>query len=65
MTLQEFFDAYPLVVIIGAFIVGVVAYLAVRIVLSSASCLVHLGCAVLVIIAILLVVAMLLSHTPL
>ena len=62
MSLQQFFDAYPLLVIAGAFIIGIVAYLAVRIVLSSASCLVHLGCAVLVVIAILLLLAVLLSR---
>ena len=63
MTLQQFFDAYPLLVIVGAFIVGLVAYLAVRIVLSSASCLVHLGCTVLIVAAILVLLAVLLSRT--
>jgi hypothetical protein len=63
VTLPQFFDAYPLLVVVGAFIIGVVAYLAVRIVLSSASCLVHLGCAALVVIAILLLLAVLLSRT--
>ena len=62
MSLQQFFDAYTLLVIAGAFIIGIVAYLAVRIVLSSASCLVHLGCAVLVVIVILLLLAVLLSR---
>ena len=62
MTLQQFFDTYPLLVIVGAFIIGIVAYLAVRIVLSSASCLVHLGCTVLIIIAILILLAVLLSR---
>ena len=62
MTLQQFVDAYPLVVIAGGFIIGIVAYLAVRIVLANASCLVHLGCAMLVLIAILVLLALLLAR---
>lgn len=60
--LQQFANAYPVLVVVAAFIIGAIAFLAVRIVLANVSCLLQLGCAIMIIIAILLLLWLLLSH---
>jgi hypothetical protein len=52
--LQQFINANPVLVVIAAFIVGVIAFLAARILLANSGCLARLAVAVVIIIAILL-----------
>jgi hypothetical protein len=52
--LQQFINANPLLVVVAAFIIGMIAFLAVRIVLASAGCLVRVVVTVAIVIAILL-----------
>jgi hypothetical protein len=59
VSLQQFLNANPVLVIIVVFVVGIVFVLAARILLASASCLVRLGCAIAVIVAIILLLRLL------
>jgi hypothetical protein len=59
---QQFLNANPVLVIIGLFIIGIIVILAVRILLSSAGCLLRLGCAVVLIVGIFLLARFLFFH---
>ncbi|GEM_PF-2816020 len=50
--LQQFIDANPVLAVVATFIIGVIAFLAARILLASSGCLARLAVAVVVIIAI-------------
>jgi hypothetical protein len=60
VSVQQFLSANPVLVIVGLFVVGIIAVLAVRILLENAGCLLHLGCAIVVIVAIILLLRLLL-----
>ena len=59
VNVQQFLNANPALVIVALFVVGIIAVLAARILLASASCLVRLGCAIAVIVAIILLLRLL------
>ena len=59
---QQFFNDNPLLVIVALFAIGIIAVLAARILLSSATCLVRLGCAIVVIVGIILLLRLLFVH---
>ena len=59
---QQFMIANPVLVIAASFVVGIVMVLAARIVIHSASCLLHLGLVIVAIVAILLLLRLLLVH---
>ncbi len=60
MSVQQFINANPVLAIIALFVVSIIVVLALRILLQNASCLLQLGCGVVVIVAIFLVVRLLL-----
>jgi hypothetical protein len=62
VSVQQFLNANPVLVIIALFVVGIVLVLAVRILLQSASCLVRLGCAIFLIVGIFLLGRFLFFH---
>ena len=62
MSVQQFFDANPLLVIVASVVVGIILVLAARIVLHTAGCLVHVGCAVVILVVVFLLLRMLLFH---
>lgn len=55
-TLQHALVAYPILTICAALIVGILVFLAIRILFHSLGCLVHVGCAVLIAVAIFIVI---------
>ena len=59
-SVQQFLSANPVLVIVGLFVVGIIAVLAARILLENAGCLLHLGCAIAVVVAIVLLLRLLL-----
>ena len=61
-SIQQLLNANPALVIVALFVVGIIAVLAVRILLENASCLAQLGCAVVVIVAIFLLLRFLVLH---
>ena len=60
--MQQFFNANPVLVIVVLFAIGIIAVLAARILLSSATCLVRLGCAIAVIVGIILLLRLIFVH---
>ena len=60
LNVQQFLNANPALVIIALFVTAVIAFLAARILLQSAGCLVHVGCAIIIIAAIILLLRLLL-----
>ena len=60
VSVQQFLNANPVVVVVALFIVGIVIVLAARIVLENAGCLMHLGCAIVVILAIIVLLRLIL-----
>ena len=62
VSLQQFINANPVLVIIALFVVGIILVIGARILLESASCLVQLGCAVVVIVIVFLLARFLLFH---
>ena len=61
-SIQQLLNANPALVIVGLFVVGIIAVLAARILLENAGCLLHLGCAIVVIVAIVLLLRLLVVH---
>ena len=59
---QQFINANPALVIVGLFVVGIIAVLAARILLENAGCLLHLGFALVVIVVIILLLRFLVFH---
>lgn len=59
---QQFLNANPVLVIIALFVVGIILVLAVRILLQSASCLMQLGCAIVLLVVIFLLARFLFFH---
>ena len=59
---QQFLNANPVLLILALFVIGIIAVLAARILLANAGCLVHVGCAIVVIVAIFLLARFLLFH---
>jgi len=62
VSMQQFVNTNPGLVIVVLFVVGIILVLAARILLQSAGCLVRLGCAVAIIIIIFLLARFLLFH---
>jgi hypothetical protein len=62
VSVQQFLNANPVLVIVALFVVGIVFVLAARILLANASCLLQLGCAIVVLVAIALLLRLLLIH---
>jgi hypothetical protein len=62
VSVQQFINANPVLVIVALFVVGIILVLAARILLANASCLLQLGCAVVVIAVIFFLMRFLLSH---
>ncbi len=62
LSVQQFLNASPVLVIVALFAVGIIIVLAARILLENAGCLVHLGCALVVIVGIILLLRLLLFH---
>ncbi|NTU63040.1 MAG: hypothetical protein HGB05_06455 [Chloroflexi bacterium] len=62
VSVQQFLNANPVLVIVALFVVGIVLVLAARILLESASCLLQLGCAIVVIVGIILLARFLFFH---
>ena len=62
VSLQQFINANPVLVIIALFVVGIILVLAAHILLNTAGCLVRLGCAVAVLVVIFLLARFLLFH---
>jgi len=62
VSVQQFLNANPVLVIIALFVVGIILVLAVRILLQSASCLLQLGCAIVLIVGIFLLARFLFFH---
>ena len=60
VSMQQFLNANPVLVIVALFVVGIIGVLAIRILLQSAGCLLHLGCAIVVIVVIILLLRLLL-----
>ena len=60
--LQQFVNANPVLVVVAAFIVGAIVFLAVRILLASAGCLVRMVVGVVAIIVILLLLRFMLMR---
>ena len=56
---QQLLNANPVLAIVALFVIGIIAVLAARILLENAGCLLHLGCAIVVIVAIVLLVRLL------
>jgi hypothetical protein len=62
VSVQQFINANPVLAIIALFVVGIILVLGARILLENASCLLQLGCAVVVIVIIFLLARFLLFH---
>lgn len=62
MSVQQFVSANPVLVIVALFVVGIIAILSFRILLSSGGCLIRLGCAIFLIVGIFLLVRFLFFH---
>ena len=62
VSVQQFMNANPVLVIIALFVVGIILVLAARILLENAGCLMQIGCAVVIIVIIFLLVRFLLFH---
>jgi len=62
VSVQQFLNANPVLVIVALFVVGIVLVLAARILLENAGCLLQLGCAIVVIVGIILLARFLLFH---
>ena len=62
VSVQQFLNANPVLVIIVLFVVGIVLVLAARILLENAGCLLHLGCALVVIVGVILLLRFLVIH---
>jgi hypothetical protein len=62
VSVQQFLNANPVLVIVALFVVGIVLVLAARILLENAGCLMQLGCAVVIIVVIFLLLRFLLFH---
>ncbi len=62
VSMQQFLNASPVLVIAALFVFGIIAVLAARILLANAGCLVHLGCAIVVIVAIVVLLRLLFVH---
>jgi hypothetical protein len=62
VSVQQFLNANPVLVIIALFVVGIVLVLAARILLENAGCLLQLGCAVVIIVIIFLLLRFLVEH---
>ena len=62
VSVQQFLNANPVLVIVALFVVGIVLVLAARILLESAGCLLQLGCAIVVIVGIILLARFLFFH---
>ncbi len=60
VSLQQFLNANPVLVIAALFLVGIVGVLALRILLVNAACLLRLGCALVVVVVIVLLLRLLL-----
>lgn len=61
-SLQQFLNANPALAIVGLFLIGVIAVLAIRILLANAHCLIQLGCSIVMIAVILVLLRLLLVH---
>ncbi len=59
---QQFFDANPVLAIMALVVVGIILVLAARILVHTAGCAVHVGCAVVILVVIFLLLRMLLFH---
>ena len=62
VSVQQFLNANPVLVIVALFVVGIILVLAARILLQTAGCLVHVGCAVVILVAIFLLLRFLVFH---
>jgi hypothetical protein len=62
VSVQQFLNGNPVLVIIVLFVVGIILVLAARILLLNAGCLVRLGCAAAIIVVIFLLARFLLFH---
>jgi len=62
VSVQQFMNANPVLIIIALFVVGIILVLAARILLENAGCLLQLGCAIVVIVGIFLLARFLLFH---
>ena len=62
VSVQQFMNANPVLVIIALFVVGIILVLAARILLENAGCLMQIGCAVVIIVVIFLLARFLLFH---
>ena len=62
VSVQQFINANPVLVIIALFVVGIILVLAARILLENAGCLMQIGCAVVIIVVIFLLARFLLFH---
>lgn len=62
VSMQQFIDANPVLVIVALFVVGIILVLAARILLENAGCLLQIGCAVVVIVIILLLLRFFVEH---
>ena len=62
VNVQQFLNDNPVLVIGALIAVGIILFLAARILLSSATCLVRLGCVIAVIVGIILLLRLLFVH---
>ena len=62
VSVQQFMNANPVLVIVVLFVVGIILVLAARILLENAGCLMQIGCAVVIIVIIFLLLRFLLFH---
>jgi hypothetical protein len=62
VSVQQFINANPVLVIVALFVVGIILVLAARILLENAGCLLQLGCAIVVIVIIGLLLFFLVQH---
>lgn len=62
VSVQQFLNANPALAIIVLFVMGILLILGARILLENASCLLQLGCAVVVLVGIFLLARFLLFH---
>ena len=62
VSVQQFMNANPVLVIVVLFVVGIILVLAARILLENAGCLMQIGCAVVIIVVIFLLLRFLLFH---
>ncbi len=60
--LQQFINANPVLAVVAIFIIGVIMFLATRIVLANSGCLARLAVAVVTIIAIVFLLRVMLVH---